>query len=132
MPYEYDEDKGGWNFLPEPVLQLSENILVPDIAGWYEPQGLIGLSVNVVSDVPDWVCEVLSPSTRHLDIGSKRDIYAKQGVGHLWLVDPQSRNVEAFEHKNGDFVSAGSVSEEGPVSLPPFEAVSFPLKFLWE
>ncbi len=131
IPYKFDEDKGGWKFLPEPVLKLSENILLPDIAGWYEPQGLIGLSVNVVTDVPDWVCEILSPSTRHLDLGSKRDIYAKHGVGHLWLVDPQSQSVEAFEHKDGDFVSVGSVSEKGSVSLPPFEGVSFPLSLLW-
>ena len=37
---------------------------------------------------PDWVCEVLSPSTRKLDLHGKRAVHGREQVGHLWLVDP--------------------------------------------
>ncbi len=40
---------------------------------------------------PDWVCEVLSPSTAGLDRVKKLAVYLKDGVTHLWwLVDPDS------------------------------------------
>ena len=39
---------------------------------------------------PNWVCEVLSPATRARDRGAKRDLYGAHGVGHLWLVDPET------------------------------------------
>ncbi len=44
---------------------------------------------------PDWVCEILSPSTRKLDLHGKRPVYPREGVGHLWLVDPTDRTLEA-------------------------------------
>ena len=47
--------------------------------------------------VPDWVCEVLSPSTRNLDLGAKRAKYAREGVKFLWFVDPIERSLEAFQ-----------------------------------
>ncbi len=131
-PYEYNEDKEDWKFLPRPTLQFSEDLLIPNIAGWREPWEPDDWSACIVSDVPDWLCEILSPSTRPLVLGPKRGIYAKHGVGHLWLIDSQSRSVEAFEQKDGEFVSVGSVSNQGLVSLPPFDAVSFPLRFLWK
>ncbi len=37
---------------------------------------------------PDWVCEVLSPSTAAMDRADKLPIYARAGVEHAWLVDP--------------------------------------------
>ncbi|HEY4119509.1 MAG TPA: Uma2 family endonuclease [Byssovorax sp.] len=37
---------------------------------------------------PDWVCEILSPSTEKHDRGKKMRHYAKAGIGHLWLVHP--------------------------------------------
>ena len=45
---------------------------------------------------PDWVCEVLSPSTRRIDRNEKRAIYAREGVPDLWFVDPDTRALEVF------------------------------------
>ena len=80
---------------------------------------------------PDWVCEVLSPSTRKLDLGSKRAIYAREGVGYIWFVDPDARSLEAFKLRGTEWVLIDTLFEDAPVSLPPFEAISFNLGDLW-
>ena len=81
--------------------------------------------------VPDWVCEVLSPSTRKLDLAGKRAVYAREGVSFLWLVDPDARSLEAFKLCGIQWVLIGTLFDNAPVSLPPFEAISFNLGDLW-
>lgn len=80
---------------------------------------------------PDWVCEVLSPTTRALDQGKKRTSYACEGVGHLWYIDPDVRTLEAFVLRAGQWALLETLTDEAAVSLPPFEAISFSLGDLW-
>ncbi len=122
---------GGWWIVFEPELHLGEDILVPDLAGWRR-QRLPNLPNAAFFELaPDWVCEVLSPSTRQLDLTDKRNIYAREGVAHLWFVDPDARTLEAFELKEAQWVLTASLADDAPVSLPPFDAISFPLSALW-
>ena len=79
----------------------------------------------------DWVCEVLSASTRRLDLHEKRPIYAREGVGHLWLVDPTDRTLEEFELRESQWVLIASAKDDEPVSIPPFDAITFSLDDLW-
>ena len=122
---------GGWWILDEPELHFGEDILVPDLAGWRRERMPDYPDTAYFTLAPDWVCEILSPSTRKFDLEEKRPIYAREGIGHLWLVDPSVRTLEAFRLADGDRSAAGSASEAEPVSFPPFEAVSFPLDALW-
>ena len=122
---------GGWWILDEPELHFGEDILVPDLAGWRRERMPDYPDTAYFTLAPDWVCEILSPSTRKLDLEGKRPIYAREGIAHLWLVDPSARTLEAFRLADGDRSPAGSASEAEPVSLPPFEAVAFPLDALW-
>ncbi len=80
---------------------------------------------------PDWACEVLSPSTRRIDLHGKRPIYAREGVGHLWLVDPADRTMEAFELREEQWVLIGAAKDDDPVCIPPFDAITFSLADLW-
>ena len=80
---------------------------------------------------PDWVCEVLSASTRRLDLHCKRPVYARAGVAHLWLVDPADRTLEAFELREGQWVLVATAQDDDPVSIHPFDAVTFGLGDLW-
>ncbi len=122
---------GGWWIVFEPELHLSDDILVPDLAGWRRetlPEYPLGAYCAVA---PDWACEVLSPSTRRLDVTGKRATYAREGVSHLWLVDPDARTLEAFELRGGEWVLIAALKDNDPVSVPPFDAISFPLGALW-
>ena len=80
---------------------------------------------------PDWVCEVLSPSTRKLDLTAKRDRYGSAGVAHLWLIDPVDRTLEAFVLRDGTWTLHASLKDDDEVRIAPFDAVAFPLAALW-
>ena len=122
---------GGWWIIDEPELHLGEDILVPDLAGWRRERMPDYPDAAYVTLAPDWVCEVLSPSTRKLDLHGKRPIYAREGVEHLWLVDPAGRTLEALELREGQWVLIASAKDADPVCIRPFDAVTFNLGDLW-
>ena len=122
---------GGWWIIDEPELHLGEDILVPDLAGWRRERMPTYPDAAYFTLAPDWVCEVLSPSTRAMDQGRKRDIYAREGVAYLWFVDPDARTLEAFELRESHWVLLKTLTENDPVSVPPFDAISFSLGDLW-
>ena len=122
---------GGWWILDEPELHLGEDILVPDLAGWRRERMSDLPDTAYFPLAPDWVCEVLSASTRRLDLHGKRPVYAREGVGHLWLVDPADRALEAFELREGEWVLIASAKDDDPVSIRPFDAITFSLGDLW-
>lgn len=122
---------GGWWIVNEPELHLGEDIVVPDIAGWrreHVPSYPKGAYWDIA---PNWLCEVLSPSTRRIDLGPKRAIYAREQVEHMWLVDPAARSLETFELRGGHWRLLATLTENQQVSQPPFKAVSFRLGDLW-
>lgn len=122
---------GGWWILDEPELHLGDDVVVPDIAGWRRQRMPQIPDEAFISITPDWVCEILSPSTERLDRTSKQAMYAARGVGHLWLVDPERRFIEAFALQGGQWVLTGTHFEEGKVAIPPFDAAPFELSLLW-
>ena len=117
---------GGWWLLTEPDIEFGRHdILRPDIAGWRRdrtPKAPEGFPVRVV---PDWVCEVLSPSTAWRDLGEKRRIYHQAGVGHYWVVHPTDRVISVFAWNEANYGLVASCGIVGRVRLPPFEAVEF-------
>ncbi len=122
---------GGWWIVDEPELHLGEDIVVPDLAGWRRETMPEYPDAAYCAIAPDWVCEVLSPSTRRLDLGGKRGLYAREGIGHLWFVDPDARTLEAFALRDGRWLLLATLVDDAPVSLPPFDAITFPLDALW-
>ena len=122
---------GGWWILDEPELHLGDDILVPDLAGWRRERMPEVPDTAWFTLAPDWVCEVLSASTRKLDLHGKRPIYAREAVRHLWLVDPTAHTLEAFELRDGQWVPIGAAQDDAPVRIPPFDAITFGLADLW-
>jgi Uma2 family endonuclease len=116
---------GGWVILDAPELHVGPDVLVPDIGGWRREQ------TAWFETVPDWVCEILSPETRRLDVTEKRDGYTAAGVRHLWLVDPDARTLEGLELREGQWLLSGALKDDDEVRLGPFDAVAFGLAALW-
>src|SRR5206468_11525374 len=81
---------GGWWILFEPELHLGDDVLVPDLAGWRRERMPAVPDVPFFTLAPDCLCEVTSPATRALDRVRKMPIYARERVGHLWLLDRKS------------------------------------------
>ena len=48
-----------------------------------------------------------------------------------WLVDPADRTLDAFELRAGGWALIASAKESDPVSVRPFDAVTFSLGDLW-
>ena len=131
-PFDYNPGgPGGWWILDEPELHLAEDIVVPDLAGWRRERMAELPDTAYFTIAPDWVCEVLSASTRKHDLCGKRPIYAREGVAHLWLVDPVDRTLEAFELHDGQWVLIATVADDDPVCIRPFDAITFSLGDLW-
>ncbi len=127
-----DGGPGGWWILDEPELHLGDDILVPDLAGWRRER-MPKLPESAWFELaPDWVCEILSPSTARVDRVLKMPIYAREGVGHLWLVDPDLRTLEIYVlGDGGHWLLLTTLEEDAPVRQPPFDAVEFSLGTLW-
>jgi Uma2 family endonuclease len=122
---------GGWIFMIEPELHLGPNVVVPDIGGWRRERLTPFPDTAYIKTPPDWLCEVLSPSTQGLDRTDKLGVYAEYGVGHCWYVDPLARTLEVLELTGGKWLLASTFKDADMVSAPPFEAHSFPLDGLW-
>ena len=122
---------GGWRIMHEPELHLGEDIVVPDVAGWRrERLPRIPETWDAVI-APDWVCETLADSTRDLDLNGKRPVYAREGIPHLWLVDPTDRALEAFELHEGQWLQIANARDDEPGNIRPFDAITFSLGNLW-
>ena len=123
---------GGWRILAEPEVhfQRDHEILVPDLAGWRRERLPKLPGDQRFEVVPDWVCEILSPSTASRDREVKMPVYARYGVAHAWLVDPRIRSVEAYAREGASWTHLATAAGDQPIALPPFEAV--PLSPPWE
>lgn len=122
---------GGWLFIIEPELHLGPHVVVPDIAGWRRERLPRLPDTAFIETPPDWVCEVLSPSTVRIDRTDKLAIYAEFGVGHAWYVDPDARTLEVFELTDGKWLLAATFKEADAVTAPPFAVHTFALNVLW-
>ena len=122
---------GGWWIIDEPELHLGDDILVPDLAGWRRDRMPEYPDTAYVTLAPDRVCEVLSASTRRLDLHGKRPVYAREGVAWRWLVEPTDRTLEAFELRDGEWALIGGAKDDEPVNITPFDAITFSLGDLW-
>jgi Uma2 family endonuclease len=122
---------GGWWILDEPELHLHDDVVVPDLAGWRRARLPVLPDAAFISLAPDWVCEVLSPSTASLDRLRKLRIYAREGVAHTWLLDPILRTLEILGLENGRWTIVSTVGGQEVVHAEPFEILPLELARLW-
>ncbi len=131
----FDEGRGGpggWIILGEPETHLGKQVLVPDLAGWRRTR-LPRLPVTAyIALAPDWVCEVVSPSTARLDRAKKLGIYAAEGVRHAWLVDPLARTIEVLRLTRGRWAIVATPAGDATVRIEPFEEIELEIGTFWE
>jgi Uma2 family endonuclease len=122
---------GEWIFIVEPELHFGPHVVVPDIAGWRKER-TSGIAEKAwIETSPDWLCEVLSPSTEKYDRSDKQRIYATYSVGHVWHVNPIAKLLEVYERQNKVWLQTHVFKDQETVSAPPFESLTFNLGLLW-
>jgi len=126
-PFHDDDGRGGpggWWIFGEVDVELTEHDVVrPDVAGWRRERLPDPGAQRPIRVVPDWVCEVTSPTSASRDRVVKRQLYAVHGVLHYWIVDPEARTLEALEPKAGRWTELGAWDDAAVAAIPPFEAV---------
>lgn len=122
---------GGWVILIEPELHLGQQVLVPDLAGWRRERMPEIPDAPFLELAPDWVCEVLSPSTAALDRTRKMHHYAAAGVGFVWLLDPAVQTLEVFRLDGEGWRLVSSVAGATIARAVPFESVEIDLGTIW-
>lgn len=121
---------GGWVILREPELLFGEEIRCPDLAGWRveryeEPED------NPITLIPDWICEVLSPSTARGDRVEKMPLNAEHGVGHLWLIDPIAETLDVYRREGALWVVASTHGADPNARPEPFRELPLDLEALF-
>jgi Uma2 family endonuclease len=122
---------GGWLILDEPELHFANDVLVPDIAGWRRSRLPSVPAEPYLTLAPDWICEVLSPSTETIDRTKKLRIYARVSVEHAWLLDPLRQTLEVLSLRSAGWAQVAIHEGRGRVRAAPFDAVELDLGSLW-
>jgi Uma2 family endonuclease len=129
-PFDDDDGFGGpggwWIFVEVDVAFGPHDIVRPDLSGWRRDR-LPKPDVRPIEVVPDWICEIVSPSNARHDLVVKRRLYARHGVPHYWLVDPEARTLTALALQGTQWLEVGLFGDDETVRVPPFEAVELPI-----
>lgn len=85
------------------MISLTRNDYEPDICFFAKARARHFKPSQTRFPAPDFIVEVLSPSTAQIDRGLKFQDYAAHGVGEYWLVDPAKKTVEQYLLERGEY-----------------------------
>lgn len=123
---------GGWWILPEPGIELPDTPeIAPDVAGWRRERLPVLPDDAPIRVAPDWVCEILSPTTRRHDLLVKKPYYARVGVAHHWVIDLEARTLMTYRLESGHWLELGVYGDERDAHVEPFAAVSLDVAGWW-
>lgn len=123
---------GGWWILPEPGIELpSTPEVAPDVAGWRRERLVELPEDEAIAVVPDWVCEILSPSTRRHDLLIKKPYYARVGVAYHWLVDRAAQTLTSYRLEQGRWLELAVYGDETDAQIEPFHDVGVDVAGFW-
>lgn len=106
-------------FAPADV-KLGENVVQPDIF-WIQEGGACQIAGSYWQGAPDFVAEVLSPSTAKRDRGEKFRIYEQAGVREYWLIDPDAQFIEVYVRHDEAFQRQGIYDGDDTFTSTLFE-----------
>jgi Uma2 family endonuclease len=108
-----------------------KDILVPELTGWRRERMPKIPRVAAFELAPDWICEVLSPSTAAMDRVDKLPIYGRHHVTHAWLLDPLAQTLEILRLTQQRWLLVGTHYGAAKVRAEPFETLELELSVLW-
>lgn len=110
------------------LCQFPRNDYEPDIvffgaikAAHIEPHTLL-------HPVPDFIVEVLSPSTASLDRGVKFQDYAAHGVQEYWIIDPDAETIEQFVAANRTYPTKVKKQRSGKITSAAVAGFEIPVR----
>lgn len=115
---------GGWIFATEVEIRFEPgNVFRPDVAAWRRER-LARLPQESPLDVrPDWVCEILSPSSKQNDLFKKLRTYQRCAVAHYWIIDPEAEALAVYRWTTEGYLLVLTADSRERVRAEPFGAV---------
>lgn len=89
------------------------------------------ITERAIEGPPTLVIEILSPSTSRTDRITKAQLYAKHGVPHYWLLDPDQKKIEAYELAGGEYKLVLEAQNAELFNPTLFSGLTIPLADLW-
>ena len=118
------DGRAGWWILTEPTIEFDpENVLQPDIAGWRRDRHPASPRGYPVTALPDWICEVVSPTSRARDLKDKPRLYHRCGIPHYWILDPDLCFLTVYRWTDAGYLLVLTATAEERVRAEPFDAV---------
>lgn len=110
--------KGNCEVIPAP---FAVNLNADDKT-WVEPDISVICDKNKISrrgciGAPDWIIEIVSPSTQHVDYGIKLFKYRTAGVREYWIVNPTTHIVNVYDLEQEKQTSQYMFQEDIPVCI---------------
>jgi Uma2 family endonuclease len=135
-PLGEQDQPGGWWLANEVDIKLGTDGVRPDIAGWRRERVPVmperDPEIKAIIVRPDWVCEVLSPSTAGRDLGEKLRIYHRASVSCYWVVDPANETLTVYRRTDEGYLHVQAVGPTGEVRAEPFQMVAFDVSRLFQ
>jgi Uma2 family endonuclease len=115
---------------PFDVILAETTIVQPDII-FVANEHLAIFSERGAEGAPNLVIETLSPSTTHIDRGTKLQLYARYAVPYYWIVDPNQRRIEVYRPGTGIYEGPQTFADDDLVDIPPFDGLRLDPTSLW-
>jgi Uma2 family endonuclease len=120
----------GYAWLPLDTKIDDYNVLAPDIV-WVAQGHLPPRGARYMAHPPDIVAEVRSPSTWNRDIGVKKNLYERHGVGELWLVDDRPSTVLRYRRSGDGFDEGEEIAAPDTLISPQLPGLELDLAALF-
>ncbi|HAB19740.1 MAG TPA: Uma2 family endonuclease [Verrucomicrobiota bacterium] len=127
------EPRGLGQVRAEKILcQFPRNDYEPDLVFFGPEKSQTITPQTLLHPIPDFVVEVLSPSTATIDRGVKFEDYAAHGVGEYWLVDTEAETVEQFLLRDGRYGAPVEQSHDGILRSSVIAGFELPVRALFD
>jgi Uma2 family endonuclease len=129
--YLKEKNRGVLFHAPVDLILSDTTVLQPDLLMVARGRENI-ISQRGIEGPPDLVIEVLSPSTAARDRAGKAQLYARYGVRHYWLVDPDARRIECLELEGAAYAQRRSLDGDGVLESGLFPSLPIKGAMIWE
>ena len=120
-----DRGPGGWWIMTEVevLYDKTREVCRHDLLGFRRDRHAKRPDEMPVEVRPDWVCEILSPSTARIDLGPKQRLLHAPGVPHYWILDPEHQTLTVMRHSDEHYLRVLDAGVGDRVRAEPFDAI---------
>lgn len=123
---------GGWWFGTEALIDFGEGrYFRSDVVGWRREKVAAPPTGTVATVIPDWICEIISPSNASHDTVTKMAAYYKAQVPHYWLIDPRDQTLAVYRWTQDGYLHVLGAKRGDRVKAEPFAAIELQVGMLF-